>query len=61
MSSSYLKEIFSESASNFKFIKRVENPKEFVSNSDENGLKVLLLKRFSIIKQFMYKDLENAI
>lgn len=45
LSSSYLKGIFSESASNFKFIKRVENPKEFVSNSDENGLKVLLFEK----------------
>ena len=45
LSCSYLKEIFSESASNFKFIKRVENPKEFVSNSDENGLKVLLFEK----------------
>lgn len=45
LSSSYLKEIFNESASNFKFIKRLENPKEFVSISDENGLKVLLFEK----------------
>ncbi|WP_198304774.1 class I SAM-dependent methyltransferase [Arcobacter vandammei] len=45
LSSSYLKEIFSEYAKEFRFVKRVENPKEFVSNSDENGLKVLIFEK----------------
>lgn len=45
LTSSYLKEIFKEFAPDFKFIKRIENPKEFVSNSDENGLKVLIFEK----------------
>lgn len=45
LTSSYLKDIFKEFALNFKFIKRVENPKEFISSSDENGLKVLIFEK----------------
>src|SRR5574344_1011444 len=45
LTSSYLKEIFKEFAPDFKFIKRIENPKEFGSNSDENGLKVLIFEK----------------
>ncbi len=45
LTSSYLKDIFDKNAKEFKFVKRLENVKEFVSNSSENGLKVLIFEK----------------
>lgn len=45
LKTSYLINLFEEFAPDFKYVKRVENTKEFISNSDENGLKVLIFEK----------------
>ena len=42
LSCEFLKDKFKEFAANFKFLKLLDNPKEFVSKNKENSLKVLL-------------------
>ncbi|MDD3506779.1 MAG: class I SAM-dependent methyltransferase, partial [Sulfurimonas sp.] len=51
LDSTFLIELMREFAPNFRFIERLENPKEFASQDDERSLKNLVFKRGIIIAQ----------
>lgn len=48
LDSTFIKTLMSEYAPEFKFVKRLENPKEFISIDEEKSLKNLVFKREKI-------------